>query len=182
MSSLTKCKTCGSEVASDAKNCPKCGAPNKKGGCLRLIMYAGGAFIVLCVVGAVFSGGGGGGDDGSKKSPTAAVQTATAPAPKQESLATIDAETLYKAYEANEVAADEQFKGKLLKVSGVIHDIGKDIMDNPYVILGDDIGVQVTFPDRENFRKRLAQLKKGESITVTGTVEGKMLHVQLRVR
>ncbi|MBX3735608.1 MAG: hypothetical protein KF715_02875 [Candidatus Didemnitutus sp.] len=180
MSSLTKCKTCGSEMASDAKNCPKCGAPNKKGGCLRLIMYAGGGFIALCVVGAIFSGGGG--DSGSKSSPAAAVQPATAPAPKQDSLATIDAETLYKAYEANEVAADEQFKGKTIKVSGVINDIAKDIMDNPYVILGDDIGVQCTFPDREDYRKRLAQLKKGESITVTGTVEGKMLHVQLKVR
>jgi len=30
MSKLVKCKTCGAEIAKDSKNCPSCGAKNKK--------------------------------------------------------------------------------------------------------------------------------------------------------
>ena len=41
---LKKCKECGKEVSSKAKNCPNCGAPIKKhistgSGCLIIILF-----------------------------------------------------------------------------------------------------------------------------------------------
>ena len=41
------------------------------------------------------------------------------------------ASELYRAYEANEVSADQQYKGKRLLITGVVENIGKHVMDNP---------------------------------------------------
>ena len=50
----------------------------------------------------------------------------------------ITASKLYKEYNANEIAADEKYKGKIIEVTGVIRDIGNDIMDNAYITLVGD--------------------------------------------
>ena len=50
----------------------------------------------------------------------------------------VSAKKLYKDYNANEIAADEKYKGKIIEVTGVIRDIGNDIMDNAYVTLVGD--------------------------------------------
>ena len=48
---------------------------------------------------------------------------------------TVSARKLYKEYNANEIAADEKYKGQIIQVTGIIRDIGNDIMDNAYVTL-----------------------------------------------
>lgn len=75
--------------------------------------------------------------------PTPAAPTEPSPAPvvepekpKARRGFKISAATLIAAYEANEVAADEKFKGKLIEVTGVIDSIAKDIMGDLYVTLG----------------------------------------------
>src|ERR1700736_1804386 len=45
---------------------------------------------------------------------------------------TILANALYRAYDANEVAADEKYKGKSVKITGKVQNIGKDILGSPY--------------------------------------------------
>ena len=182
MSKLIKCKTCQTEMASDAKTCPKCGAPNKKKGCFTWLIYIGGGFIGLCVLGAIFS-------SGDKQSGTGASQAASrssgTPAPQTVATMDVNADDLYKAYEANEVAADEKYKGKLVKVHGFVKNIGKDILDNPYVVLGGEgflDGVQCTFPDNASSKKSLSEMNKGDSVWVIGEVEGKLGHVQVKVR
>lgn len=52
MSKLIKCKSCETEMASDAKQCPKCGSPNKKGGCLTIAGIGIAAFFIF---GAILS-------------------------------------------------------------------------------------------------------------------------------
>jgi hypothetical protein len=47
----------------------------------------------------------------------------------------VTATDLIRQYESNEVAADNQYKGKALAVSGTIEKVGKDIMDAPYVTM-----------------------------------------------
>jgi hypothetical protein len=49
---------------------------------------------------------------------------------------TLSANQLVKDYEANEVAADAKYKGLIVIVSGSIESIGKDIMDQAYVVIG----------------------------------------------
>jgi len=54
MSKLIKCKSCQAEIASDSKACPKCGSPNKKGGCLRIVF--GGVLVVVSVMVLIATG------------------------------------------------------------------------------------------------------------------------------
>ena len=84
----------------------------------------------------------------------------------------VTASELYRAYEANEVSADQQYKGKRLLITGVVENIGKDVMGNPYVALKIDFlkGVNCYFDDENN--KVLSQLNKGQKIQIIGTCVG----------
>ncbi len=64
---------------------------------------------------------------------TAAAATATVE--EQAEAIAVDARMLHAAYSANEIAADQQYKGKLLRVSGVIEAIDSDFGDEPVVRL-----------------------------------------------
>ena len=91
---------------------------------------------------------------------------------------TISASKLYKEYNENEIAADEKYKGKIIEVTGVIRDIGNDIMDNAYITLvGDEYfgDIQCYF----NEKSVVAKLSKGKRITVIGSCSGLMINVQI---
>jgi hypothetical protein len=91
---------------------------------------------------------------------------------------TLSADGLYAEYKSNEVAADQKYRGKIVVVSGVIRDIGKDIMDNAYIVIGGSgflDGVQCTFTKVEE--SSVARLSKGQRVTVKGEVGGKMGNV-----
>jgi hypothetical protein len=91
------------------------------------------------------------------------------------------AEELYTAYSENEVAADMQYKGKIGLVHGVVQDIGKDFLDNAYIVIGGEgllNGVQCLFQKSEE--ARMAALSKGQTVTVKGKVDGKFGNVVLR--
>ena len=90
----------------------------------------------------------------------------------------ITASKLYKEYNANEIAADEKYKGKIIEITGVIRDIGNDIMDNAYITLvGDEYfgDIQCYF----NEKSVVAKLSKGKRITVIGSCSGLMINVQI---
>jgi len=112
----------------------------------------------------------------SRKQPLSASQPVV-----QEAAIKITASDLYAQYEANEIAADELYKNKILEVSGVIEAIGKDITDSMYVALKTDniIGlVQCMLADSEKLKA--ANLVKGNAIVVTGKNSGKLMYVILR--
>ena len=91
---------------------------------------------------------------------------------------TISASKLYKEYNENEIAADEKYKGKIIEVTGVIRDIGNDIMDNAYITLvGNEYfgDIQCYF----NEKSVVAKLSKGKKITVIGSCSGLMINVQI---
>ena len=90
----------------------------------------------------------------------------------------ITASKLYKEYNENEIAADEKYKGKIIEVTGVIRDIGNDIMDNAYITLvGNEYfgDIQCYF----NEKSVVAKLSKGKRITVMGSCSGLMINVQV---
>ncbi len=92
----------------------------------------------------------------------------------------VSADQLYNEYKSNEVAADSKYKGKIVVVSGVIQDIGKDIIAQPYIVIGGMgflDGVQCMFTGSEN--ASVARLYKGQSVKVKGEVVGKMGNVLL---
>jgi hypothetical protein len=101
----------------------------------------------------------------------------------QETSIAVTATKLVADYEANEVAADAQYKGKLVDVSGTIHAIGKDLLDNPYVALSGNspsmiFNVQCMFEKSD--QAQLASLSKGTRITLRGRVSGKLGNVLVR--
>lgn len=104
------------------------------------------------------------------------------PLPEVVELETINfklkADQLYGEYSANEVAADMKYRGQVIEVSGPIQDIGKDILDNAYIVIGGEgflDGVQCTF--LSNQQLSVAKLSKGQHVTVKGEVAGKMGNV-----
>lgn len=95
----------------------------------------------------------------------------------------VTADELIQAYEANEVAADAKYEGKILNVTGVVDNVGKDIVDTPYVVLTSGgewevWGVQCMF-DKEH-EPELAQLAVGQTVTVQGRCSGYLINVLVR--
>jgi len=91
---------------------------------------------------------------------------------------TLSANQLYNEYNSNEVAADSKYKGKIVIVTGTIQDIGKDIMDDAYIVIGGGgflDGVQCTFTKGE--QSTVARLSMGQQVRVKGEVTGKMGNV-----
>jgi len=93
----------------------------------------------------------------------------------------ISAQQLYADYKANEVAADKRYKGKILEVYGEIDNIGKDITDTIYITLKGDKyfgSVQCFFSKDHEYQ--VANLSKGQFVTVKGKCDGKMMNILLR--
>jgi hypothetical protein len=85
----------------------------------------------------------------------------------------MNAAQLYQEYNANQVAADAKYKGKILSVSGTVNDVGIDIIDTPYVMLGTEqllSAVQCMFSKQDE--SMLAQLSKGQSLRIQGKCDG----------
>ena len=165
-SKLVKCKTCGAEIAKNAKKCPNCGAPQHQVALTIAALLS--VFAVFCIfiiiIEATKSGSMSPSGSSASKQDSEAVQTS--------------ATDLWNAYKDNEVNADNLYKDKLLAVTGTISDIGKDIITkNPCVSfkVGDQLefySVQCFFPDSEEKSSTLAALKDGQKITIYGTCKG----------
>lgn len=85
----------------------------------------------------------------------------------------VDAATLHQAYAANEIAADQLYKGKPLKVTGKIAEIASDVTDEPVVSLrvSEFESVHATGLPKDV----AATLAKGQTITVTCIGAGEMI-------
>lgn len=112
-------------------------------------------------------------DDKEKKS----ASEKTAPKSEKEFIK-ISAVDLFKQYEENQVKADKDLKGKWVEINGSILDFGKDMLtDEPNVKLDvnkDDMGlsaVECTF--RDTHTDEIAEMSKGQEVTLRGKVEGK---------
>jgi len=95
----------------------------------------------------------------------------------------ITAPVLISEYEANEIAADQQYKGKTLTVTGQVDHVGKDIIDSMYVTLKGrkEFGIvraQCFFDD--SWATRLSYLREGDTITIMGRCDGKFGNVLLK--
>lgn len=107
------------------------------------------------------------------------------PAPNSgpsEMAVTVEASQLIADYKGNEVRGDARWKGKLVKVTGIVDDIKKDIMDVPFVTLG--TGAMFEIPTVQCSLKggqegKAATLQKGQKLTMTGRVSGLMMNVLL---
>ncbi len=90
---------------------------------------------------------------------------------------------LLLAYKSNEVAADQKYKGKRVRTTGVVSEIKKDILDDIYVTLG--TGAELEFPQVQAFfpdslASKAAGLTSGQTITVDCDCEGLLVNVLMK--
>jgi len=87
---------------------------------------------------------------------------------------------LANEFEANSIAAEAKYEGKLIYVRGPVSSIDKDILDNPYVAISgewDFASVQCFLTDEEI--SGASTLRKGQRIVVAGVVGDTTLGVTL---
>lgn len=92
--------------------------------------------------------------------------------------AVVDWVTVQQEYKDNAISADNAYKGKNLIVTGEVFDIGREVMQHPYVTFSSDgyIGTfQMVFNNDEE--SLIAGLSKGDTITVVGECKGESLGV-----
>jgi len=106
-----------------------------------------------------------------------AVKTEPPVATEREIL--ISAYDLCAAFENNSVGAEMKYEDKVIIVSGIIIEIGTELLGHPFVILdgGPASGVQCSFKNSE--KNRIAEVQKGQRIRVKGKVGGHLVYVQL---
>lgn len=95
----------------------------------------------------------------------------------------VTAVQLAEDYKANEIAAEAKYKNKPLEISGLVGDIGKDILDTPYITFQTEqyaIINQVQCMFSKSDEQILASLSKGQRVTVTGEVSGKMGNILVK--
>lgn len=127
----------------------------------------------------------GGSDPGSNSStsrPAASSEAGdgSAEPEQQEIVSSISAGALIHAYYANEIAADQHYKGKRYEISGIVDSIAKDILGKMYITLGtgdrfEFQKVQAYF-DKE-MEAAVASVRPGEHLIVRCTVEGRMMNI-----
>ena len=78
---------------------------------------------------------------------------------------------LIDAYDANPVAANQKYEGRILEITGTIEGFG-NIFGINYLVLSDGgfKGIQCFFSDRHV--NQLAALQKGQTVIVRGQVDG----------
>ena len=88
----------------------------------------------------------------------------------------ITAAELWTAYDSNELAADKKYKDKKLIVTGIVQDIGKDIVDTAYITLETENAFQsVQCMFGKNEEETLVILSKGQNVEIIGTCNGAMV-------
>ena len=88
----------------------------------------------------------------------------------------VGANVLFRTYDQNSIAADAKYRYKTRTIIGTVKDIGRDIVGNPYVVLGDNRisgGVQCIFATEDE--AEIAKLKKWQAVAVRGEVQGLIL-------
>lgn len=198
---MINCPDCSKEMSDSAHTCPNCGRPNTSASTQVRpvgILLGIGIFLIplifswftlrkghttkakvisfswlalsLAIIGA---------QDGTNTSSTSSRLTSPAKAvPAQ--VMQVNIRDILAAYENNEVGADNQYKGKLIEVTGIVDNIKKDIFDNLYVTLG--TGAQFEIPQIQAFfddsmNNQLGQLRKRQRLTVVCRVDGLMMNV-----
>lgn len=108
----------------------------------------------------------------SRDSNSANIVPASTPSPE---IVKVAAGDIYSAYQANEIAADQQYRNKAVEISGSIIEISENKYGDPYVLLGDGgryefFGVQCFFSTTAE--PELAKLAKGQKIVIQGECTG----------
>lgn len=116
------------------------------------------------------------------QSSSAQQQSTQAAAPTSAPVITASVAQMLSDYEKNELAADQKYKGRRVKMTGRVASI-EEMMGQSFVTLGtgkafEAIHVQAFF-DKEQ-KPTLARLNKGQKLTITCLIDGQSINVTAR--
>ena len=169
---LITCKTCGAEMASNAKNCPKCGAKNKKPIYKKWWFYV---LVVVILIGAVEGSQGGNKDAGAGAAEigTSTVSTAKAtsvPAEYQHYNVT----ELLDALKANAMKAQSTYKDQYVELEGYLGTIDSDgkyiglsAGEDNYNYLFQEIQCYIKTEEQRN---AIMEKNKGDRLIIRGKI------------
>ena len=90
---------------------------------------------------------------------------------------TVSSAQLSKAYSANEVSADEIYKGKNFVITGTVQSINKDITGSPYVVLnGKSMFENVHAQFKKDSASELTSLRKGQNVKMVCKVDNYIIN------
>jgi hypothetical protein len=78
-------------------------------------------------------------------------------------------------YKDNEIRGDHRWKGKVVRLSGVVGVLGKDFLDHSYIAIGDGLIADFHCNLAEGQDGRAANLSRGQRAMFKGRVGGKTL-------
>ncbi len=148
------------------------------GGCLGVI-------VLLAIIGAIVSPKpDNSGETASVSPPTSQSAPVEEGAnvqeePAAEEAISVSAQELDAEYEKNQVAADEKYNDKKVLVTGTVNDIGKDMMGDSTVTLSGSNPFGITCVFEKSEQAKLAQVSKGDTVTVRGICKGKSLNITI---
>lgn len=171
MAKMIKCKTCGADIASNAKACPQCGAKNKKPIYKRWWFYV----LVLLVV-VIIAGG-------SSKTPTSSDgKETTAQTDSAKTKATAepisythyDVVELFSALKENALKAKDTYNKQYVEIEGYLKNIDSD---GKYISVGasdknldfmfDTVHCTIKSDEQKN---QIMELKTDDPIVVRGII------------
>jgi len=89
------------------------------------------------------------------------------PAPVQIQYMQVSASEIFQAYDANEMAADQRYKGQPLEVTGTIESISSDFSDDAVVNLETgQMFMSVMATGNKDFNSQAVALSKGQRVTL----------------
>lgn len=108
-------------------------------------------------------------DTGSSTSTqTEQTSESSQPTKPQKEIYQISASKLFSAYDENEVATDEDIKGKLVAVTGIVQSIDKDFTDSIIISLKTSNQFMPARMEMKDSEKGTAlKLKKGKQVVIT---------------
>lgn len=174
MNKMTKCKSCGADIASSAKHCPSCGAKNKKPIYKRVWFWI--LVVVLLIAIADFVA--------SKVNPSDSIEIETtteedsnAYVDRSEATVEIDCDKLAEAYNKNPDYYDKILNNQEAEWSGTITSIANS--DNGEVLvymrcglngyLIDNVVTATITNDKD--KKAILSYKEGDKIKMKGIME-----------
>ena len=134
-----------------------------------VVLGVGGCMTCFCIGAAALPG-------------KASTSKSSGGATSSETVTPVAVADLLSDYKGNEVRGDAKWKGKIVKVTGFVGDVKKDITDSAYITVG--TGAAFEFPMVQCSLKSgqdgtAGNLSKGQPVTVKGRVNGLLLNVQL---
>ena len=182
-----KCQGCGNEInvpGGFSPNLVQSTSPNTKVsrftplqlGCMGCIGLPVGLFVFMIMIGvATYEP-----LEVSQQSSPANMRTGVSDVQSVTPQYTVTGNGMFAEYNANEIAATAKYEDSIILVTGLIDDIGLDILNNAYVLLDRQniFGVQCMFEDDE--KATLANLVAGKTVTIKGKVSGKFGSILLK--